>query len=141
MAGLCPRPSRRRQVYAVCGILTARDSERELGEGPDRWRYPKRPLPRSLGCRLRLRGSHSIGPSPVLPAATFPDTIRKRDAGGTGVKPSPFAYAKAKSLDHAIELLARPDGEARLLAGGQSLIATPHMRLSAPKLLVDLNAV
>jgi carbon-monoxide dehydrogenase medium subunit len=57
------------------------------------------------------------------------------------VKPAPFAYAKAKSLDHAIELLARPDGEARLLAGGQSLIATLNMRLSAPKVLIDLNGV
>lgn len=57
------------------------------------------------------------------------------------MKPAPFAYAKAKSLDHAIELLARPDGEARLLAGGQSLIATLNMRLSAPKVLIDLNGV
>jgi carbon-monoxide dehydrogenase medium subunit len=57
------------------------------------------------------------------------------------VKPAPFAYARAKSLDHAIELLARPDGEARLLAGGQSLIATLNMRLSAPKLIVDLNGI
>jgi len=57
------------------------------------------------------------------------------------VKPAPFAYAKATSLDHAIELLARPDAEARLLAGGQSLIATLNMRLSAPKLLIDLNGV
>jgi aerobic carbon-monoxide dehydrogenase medium subunit len=57
------------------------------------------------------------------------------------LKPSPFAYAKAKSLDHAIELLGRPDGEARILAGGQSLIATLNMRLSAPKLLIDLNGV
>ena len=57
------------------------------------------------------------------------------------MKPAPFAYAKAKSLDHAIELLARPDGDARLLAGGQSLIATLNMRLSAPKLLIDLNGV
>ena len=57
------------------------------------------------------------------------------------MKPAPFAYAKAKSLDHAIELLARPDGEARLLAGGQSLMATLNMRLSAPKLLIDLNGV
>jgi carbon-monoxide dehydrogenase medium subunit len=57
------------------------------------------------------------------------------------LKPAPFAYAKAKSLDHAIELLARPDGDARLLAGGQSLIATLNMRLSAPKVLIDLNGV
>jgi carbon-monoxide dehydrogenase medium subunit len=57
------------------------------------------------------------------------------------VKPAPFAYARAKSLDHAIELLSNSDGEARLLAGGQSLIATLNMRLSAPKLLVDLNGL
>jgi carbon-monoxide dehydrogenase medium subunit len=57
------------------------------------------------------------------------------------VKPAPFAYAKAKSVEHAIELLARADGEARPLAGGQSLIATLNMRLSAPKLLVDLNGI
>ena len=57
------------------------------------------------------------------------------------MKPAPFAYARAKSLDHAIELLARPGGEARLLAGGQSLIATLNMRLSAPRLLIDLNGL
>jgi carbon-monoxide dehydrogenase medium subunit len=57
------------------------------------------------------------------------------------VKPAPFAYAKAKSVEHAIELLARPGGDTRLLAGGQSLIATLNMRLSAPKLLIDLNGL
>ena len=55
------------------------------------------------------------------------------------MKPAPFAYAKARSLAHAIELLA--SDEARLLAGGQSLIATLNMRLSRPALLVDLNGV
>jgi carbon-monoxide dehydrogenase medium subunit len=57
------------------------------------------------------------------------------------LKPAPFAYAKAKSLDHALELLGRADGEVRLLAGGQSLMATLNMRLSAPKLLVDINGL
>jgi carbon-monoxide dehydrogenase medium subunit len=76
-----------------------------------------------------------------LPATAFPDTIRKKAIGRGCVKPAPFAFARAKSLDHAIELLARPDGEARLLAGGQSLIATLNMRLSAPKLLIDLNGI
>jgi carbon-monoxide dehydrogenase medium subunit len=56
------------------------------------------------------------------------------------VKPAAFAYAKARSLAHAIELL---DGEpdARLLAGGQSLIATLNMRLDAPRLLIDINGL
>jgi carbon-monoxide dehydrogenase medium subunit len=55
------------------------------------------------------------------------------------LKPAPLAYAKAKSVEHAIALLG--EGEARLLAGGQSLMATLNMRLSAPKLLVDLNGI
>jgi len=56
------------------------------------------------------------------------------------VKPAPFAYAKARSLDHAIELLGSSE-EPRLLAGGQSLMATLNMRLSAPRVLIDLNGV
>ena len=56
------------------------------------------------------------------------------------MKPAPFAYAKARSLDHAIELLGSSE-EPRLLAGGQSLMATLNMRLSAPRLLIDLNGV
>ena len=53
------------------------------------------------------------------------------------MKPAPFAYKKAHSLDEAVTLLSEKD--ARLLAGGQSLIATLNMRLSAPRLLVDIN--
>ncbi len=55
------------------------------------------------------------------------------------MKPAPFAYAKARSVADAIELLASND--ARLLAGGQSLIATLNMRLSRPQLIVDINRV
>jgi carbon-monoxide dehydrogenase medium subunit len=57
------------------------------------------------------------------------------------VKPAPFAYAKARSLDDAIRLLGEHKGEAKLLAGGQSLIATLNMRLSHPSLLVDINGI
>jgi carbon-monoxide dehydrogenase medium subunit len=56
------------------------------------------------------------------------------------VKPAPFAYARARSIDEAVALLGgKPD--AKLLAGGQSLIATLNMRLSAPALLVDINGI
>src|SRR5882757_4822083 len=55
------------------------------------------------------------------------------------VKPAPFAYAKARSLAQAVDLLAQDD--ARVLAGGQSLIATLNMRLSHPALLVDINGI
>lgn len=55
------------------------------------------------------------------------------------MKPAPFAYKKARSLDEAMALLSEKD--ARLLAGGQSLIATLNMRLSAPSLLIDINGL
>jgi carbon-monoxide dehydrogenase medium subunit len=57
------------------------------------------------------------------------------------VKPAPFAYTKAKTLKEAVTLLARHKDDARLLAGGQSLIATLNMRLSAPGLLIDINGI
>ena len=57
------------------------------------------------------------------------------------MKPAAFAYAKARSLDDAIRLLGAHQGEAKLLAGGQSLIATLNMRLSSPSLLIDINGV
>jgi carbon-monoxide dehydrogenase medium subunit len=57
------------------------------------------------------------------------------------VKPAPFAYTKAKTLKEAVTLLARHKDDARLLAGGQSLIATLNMRLSAPDLLIDINGI
>jgi carbon-monoxide dehydrogenase medium subunit len=56
------------------------------------------------------------------------------------VKPAPFAYKKARSLEEAVALLGE-HGDARLLAGGQSLIATLNMRLSAPSLLIDINGL
>ena len=57
------------------------------------------------------------------------------------MKPAPFAYAKARSVEDAIALLAQHGEGAKLLAGGQSLIATLNMRLSAPRILIDLNGI
>ena len=57
------------------------------------------------------------------------------------MKPAPFAYKKVRALEEAVALLAKHKDEARLLAGGQSLIATLNMRLSAPSLLIDINGV
>lgn len=56
------------------------------------------------------------------------------------MKPAPFAYRKARSLDEAVALLGE-HSDARLLAGGQSLIATLNMRLSAPSVLIDINGI
>jgi carbon-monoxide dehydrogenase medium subunit len=57
------------------------------------------------------------------------------------VKPAPFAYAKARSVEDAVKLLGEHGDNARLLAGGQSLMATLNMRLSQPSILIDLNGI
>jgi CO/xanthine dehydrogenase FAD-binding subunit len=48
------------------------------------------------------------------------------------VKSPAFAYRRARSLDEALGLLAEHDGEARVLAGGQSLLAMMSFRLARP---------
>jgi carbon-monoxide dehydrogenase medium subunit len=48
---------------------------------------------------------------------------------------------KGENAKEAVTLLARHKDDARLLAGGQSLIATLNMRLSAPGLLIDINGI
>ncbi|HUG55658.1 MAG TPA: xanthine dehydrogenase family protein subunit M [Candidatus Limnocylindrales bacterium] len=55
--------------------------------------------------------------------------------------PASFDYAVAKDLANAVELLARSGGEAKLLAGGQSLIPLMRFRLATPSLLIDLNRI
>ena len=57
------------------------------------------------------------------------------------MKPAPFEYARAGSLGEAVDLLGRLGPEAKLLAGGQSLIPMLKLRLARPTALVDLNRV
>jgi carbon-monoxide dehydrogenase medium subunit len=57
------------------------------------------------------------------------------------VKPAPFAYHRPRSLEETLEVLARLGEDAKVLAGGQSLVPLMSMRLSAPKALVDVNHV
>jgi aerobic carbon-monoxide dehydrogenase medium subunit len=55
--------------------------------------------------------------------------------------PRSFEYHRAKSYSEAVALLGELGEEARLLAGGQSLIPLMKLRLSAPRHLVDLNFI
>ena len=55
------------------------------------------------------------------------------------MKPAPFRYADPGSLEEAIAALS--EGDAKVLAGGQSLIPLLSMRLAAPATLVDINRV
>ncbi|HVT69464.1 MAG TPA: FAD binding domain-containing protein, partial [Trebonia sp.] len=55
--------------------------------------------------------------------------------------PADFAYARARSLDEAFDLLdeaAAAGQEAKLIAGGQSLLPMMKLRLAAPEVLIDL---
>ena len=56
------------------------------------------------------------------------------------MKPAPFRYLRAASVDDALQALAdNPD--ARILAGGQSLIAMMNLRLIKPACLIDINRI
>jgi carbon-monoxide dehydrogenase medium subunit len=57
------------------------------------------------------------------------------------VKPSAFVHHAPRGVDEAIALLAEVGHEAKVLAGGQSLIPILNMRLSAPGHLVDINRI
>lgn len=57
------------------------------------------------------------------------------------MKAPKFSYVRAESVAHAVKLLAEHGEDARILAGGQSLMPTLNMRLSSPKLLVDINRI
>ena len=53
--------------------------------------------------------------------------------------PAPFEYERATSVDDAIALLGRLGPDARLIAGGHSLLPMMKLRLAAPEHLVDIN--
>lgn len=55
--------------------------------------------------------------------------------------PSRFEYAAPRTLDEAIGLLHDGGGEAKVLAGGQSLVPLMKLRFANPELLVDINGV
>jgi carbon-monoxide dehydrogenase medium subunit len=57
------------------------------------------------------------------------------------VKPAPFEYADPRSLDEALARLADHGDDAKVLAGGQSLVPMLNFRLARPAVLVDVNRV
>ena len=57
------------------------------------------------------------------------------------MKPAPFKYYAPTTTEEALALLAQHGYEAKVLAGGQSLIPTMNFRLAQPTVLVDLNTI
>ena len=57
------------------------------------------------------------------------------------MKPCKFEYHRPASLDEALEILARHSEDARIIAGGQSLVPMMNFRLVQPKMLLDINSI
>lgn len=57
------------------------------------------------------------------------------------MKAAAFDYVKPKALSDALSLLEQGGDDARLIAGGQTLLATLNMRLSEPTILIDITEV
>lgn len=57
------------------------------------------------------------------------------------MKPAPFDYVRARSLNEALDALAAGGGDAIVLAGGQTLVPMMAMRLARPATLVDINEI
>jgi aerobic carbon-monoxide dehydrogenase medium subunit len=55
--------------------------------------------------------------------------------------PAHFEYDRATSVEHALALLARSGPEARVVAGGHSLIPMMKLRLAQPEVLIDINGL
>ena len=57
------------------------------------------------------------------------------------LEPTSFEYQRADSWDEAVELLRIWDGEAKIIAGGQSLVPMMNLRLTRPTALIDINEI
>lgn len=57
------------------------------------------------------------------------------------MKPAPIGYVRATDLAHALDLLAAGDGDEKILAGGQSLVASLNLRLIESPNLIDINFI
>ena len=57
------------------------------------------------------------------------------------MKPAKFDYVRPETLDEALEILARHGGDAKIIAGGQSLMPMINFRLVKPAVLVDINHI
>ena len=72
------------------------------------------------------------------PDACHPRAGVARDRGGEAVIPAAFDYEVAESVEHALELLGG-DPDAKVLAGGHSLVPALKLRIARPSKLVDIG--
>jgi carbon-monoxide dehydrogenase medium subunit len=83
-----------------------------------------------VGTARQLRGRAAHGLRGFASAATLP-----------GMNPATFAYEKASTVDEALSLLAEHGADAKLIAGGQSLLSLMKLRLARPDRLIDIGRI
>jgi carbon-monoxide dehydrogenase medium subunit len=86
-----------------------------------------------LGCHGRIVN----GP----PTSVNGKNVRHESKWAKQMKPAPFDYHRPATLPEALALLERYEGDAKVLAGGQSLIPLMNMRLARPAALIDLERI
>ena len=73
--------------------------------------------------------AHLHGPEPARAHAV---------AARGSVKPAPFDYVRAESLEEALDVLRQEGADARVLAGGQTLMPMLNMRMAQPSVVIDI---
>src|SRR5262245_49839631 len=96
-------------------------------------------------CSAQALGARLWGTYSALNAQELPHRVNivatKSGREETSMKAAPFSYVRAASLADAFSLWSAAGPEAKLLAGGQSLLASLAFRLSEPTALIDISRV
>ena len=139
-AGL-PRLPRQREHEGAADLhrLHARDAHARAARtrGPDRRRQPERPGAAQRRRRQpapRAASTSGSGPAARRSSAPTPPSNTRHQMQ----TPAPFEYERATSLDGAIASL-REHEDARVVAGGHSLLPMMKLRLAQPSRLIDIN--
>jgi xanthine dehydrogenase iron-sulfur cluster and FAD-binding subunit A len=97
---------------------------------------------RSWAGTIPGRASHwdQLSSLPISGCATS-RAICLRAKHEVGMKPAAFDYYAPTTIDDVMMLLRRHGSDARLLAGGQTLLPMMNFRLAAPEVIIDLNRI
>src|SRR3954469_17161009 len=82
------------------------------------------------------RSPHTLNAASSTAHRTYSDPLH-----ASAMKPAPFKYIAATSLEQALSLKAEHGDEAKFLAGGQSLMPAMNFRLARPAILIDINQI
>ncbi len=102
--------------------------------------WPKRSLNSQLRASPARQQNARHGEKALVPPAAAARPQGPQAKGLVQV-PAPFEYERATSVEHALELLRQLGPEARILAGGHSLLPMMKLRLATPGYLIDIDGL